>query len=502
MIRHKVLSGVSVAIAAWFALLDPAAAATRINVAVTQTLSNYSPYADSHAVGYAIACQTFGCLGTHNRGGYAGMLAESWETPDPNDWIFHLRQDVKWDDGTPVTADDVVHSYHRVMDDPQSPQRSNLSKIDRIEIIDAHTVKFVTTEPTSTLLDYIFGRMIITSKSVFDKYGAKIADRDHPVGFGPYRIKEIGLDEYIVLDKVPGNRWTKPGNPDEVIFRIMREPEQRVTALLNGEIQIAQNILPNLAQRVKDSATVHLGIAPSVEVNFLAMRPKDKPWDNKKLRQAVAYAIDRDAIIKSLLLGYADRLDQPVGPGQVGYQPDMEPRYSYDPDKARALVKEAGFPNGVSVDFYTPVGRYMNDKQTSEAITGMLRAVGINAQLKTPEWPSLWSDIQRGRAPFFYMGRGEVNDAGAMLSQYLESGVSPRVGYANPDLDALLRQERATFDHEQRMQVLAKAFDLIYEEVPVFYLWRMKTIVGIANSIAYEADAQGAVAPTDIVVKN
>jgi peptide/nickel transport system substrate-binding protein len=216
----------------------------------------------------------------------------------------------------------------------------------------------------------------------------------------------------------------------------------------------------------------------------------------------VAYAIDRDAIIKSLLLGYADRLDQPVGSGQIGFQPEMAPRYSYDPDKARALVKEAGFPNGVTVDFFTPVGRYMNDKQTSEAITGMLRAVGINAQLKTPEWPTLWSDIQRGKSPFYYMGRGEVNDPTAMLSQYFETGVSPRVGYGNPELDALLRKERATFDPEQRSQVLAQAFALINEEVPVFYLWRMQTLVGIANNIEYEPDPQGAVAATDIAVRD
>ena len=105
---------------------------------------------------------------------------------------------------------------------------------------------------------------------------------------------------------------------------------------------------------------------------FLAMSPKFKPWDNKLLRQAVAYAIDRDTIIATLLQGQATRLDGPIGPGQYGYNPNLKPRYQYDVTKAKKLVVDAGYPNGLDVEFYTTVGRYTLDKQIAEAMVPML----------------------------------------------------------------------------------------------------------------------------------
>ena len=139
-------------------------------------------------------------------------------------------------------------------------------------------------------------------------------------------------------------------------------------------------------------------------------------------------------------------LHGPLSRGQYAYDPNLEPKYSYDPEKARALVKQAGYPNGVDVELFTPVGRYINDKQVSEAMVAMLRAVGIRAALKTPEWPTLWSDVQKGRVPFYYMGRGLMISGGPAISQYFETDGSPRIGYSNPAVDDLLRQSRAAFD--------------------------------------------------------
>src|SRR5262249_43143755 len=161
------------------------------------------------------------------------------------------------------------------------------------------------------------------------------------------------------------------------IFKIMKEPESRVTALLNGEVQIAQFIPPQLVPRVQSSSAAHVEWEDSVELMFLAMSPLFKPWDKKEVRQAVAHAIDRDALIKVLLNGQASRLDGPIGPGQYAYDPNLQPKYTYDPAKARELLKQAGYPNGVEVDYYATVGRYISDKQVSEAIVPMLEAVGF-----------------------------------------------------------------------------------------------------------------------------
>ena len=191
------------------------------------------------------------------------------------------------------------------------------------------------------------------------------------------------------------------------------------------------------------------------------------------MRQAVAYAIDRDTIIATLLKGEAARLDGPVGPGQYGHNPNLRPKYEYDPAKARKLVAEAGFPNGVDVDFYTPVGRYTLDKQIAEAIVPMLHAAGIRAKLLTPEWATLWANVQTGKVPFYYMGRGAVVDPSAALSQYFETGGSPRIGYSNPKLDELLALERQTFDPAKRKKALSDAMSLITEEAPAHFLWQI-----------------------------
>jgi peptide/nickel transport system substrate-binding protein len=117
---------------------------------------------------------------------------------------------------------------------------------------------------------------------------------------------------------------------------------------------------------------------------------------------------DRDTIIATLLKGQATRLDGPIGPGQYGYNPNLKPKYQYDPTKAKQLVTEAGFPNGVDVEFYTPVGRYTLDKQIAEAIVPMLTEAGIRTKLQTPEWATLWANVQAGKVPFYYMGRGSL----------------------------------------------------------------------------------------------
>ena len=164
---------------------------------------------------------------------------------------------------------------------------------------------------------------------LYDKYGAEVADRQYPFGAGPYKFRELIPGQRLVIGKDKSHPMWKqyPQAPDEIVFRIMREPEQRVTALLNNEIQIAQFVPPHLRERVERSANHKIVKFHTAEIMFLAMMPKVKPWDNKLVRQAVAYAIDRDTIIKTILRGEASRLDGPIGEGQYGYDPNLQPKY-------------------------------------------------------------------------------------------------------------------------------------------------------------------------------
>jgi len=481
------------AITAWAAALGALPTAvdaqgrSQLVMGVTENIVSYNPVGDSVALASNIWCQVYGCLVSYDfsKGRYVGMLLESWEVTDANTWIFHVRRDVKSHDGYPLTADDVVHSIMRVKTDPQSKQRANVRQIKSVEAIDPHTVKVTTVEPTAGLLEYINDRLSVQQKRLADIHGAAKADRYYPYGFGPYRLKELVIGDRAVLEKNPDWPGLLPENPDIVIYRVMKEAEQRVTALLNGEIQIAQYVPPHLAQRIEKAAGYHIKSVPAIEMMMLAMSPKVKPWDNKKLRQAVAYAINRELIIKAILQGQAVVLHGPLSPGQVGYDPNLQPRYRYDPDKARALVRGAGYPNGVDVVLATPVGRYVNDKQAAEAMTAMLTAVGIRTKLRTPEWATLWSNVQKGRVPFFYMGRGGMIGPGPAISQYFETGGSPRVKYSNLEVDALLRKSRKTFDKNEYRTLVNAAFSIILKDAPAHFLWQQKILYGVKDGVKF-----------------
>jgi len=500
------LFGVAAAVLAAVATpVGAARAETTVSVGVVNDFAGWNPYADSTAQMYMIWCQVYGCLGSYDaaKGDYEGMLAESWETDkkDPRIWTFHLRHGLKRQkDGKELTADDVVHSVDRIKHDPHTAQTNNVHPIKSVEAVDKYTVRLTTTAPTAPLLSYIFDRVIITGKDLFEKYGAA-ADRKAPYGWGPYMLEDVQIGQRMVIRKNPDWPGTSTKSPDRIIYKLIKEDEPRVTALLNGELQICEFIPPHLVERVEKAKGVHVASVPSAQDMFLAMNSKFKPWDNKKLRQAAAYAIDRDSIVKAIFQGRASLLDGPVGPGQYGYSPDVKPKYRYDPEKAKQLVKEAGFPDGVDVELFVTPDRYVNDRQIGEALSAMLNKVGIRAKLNTPQWSIEWPNVRKGKVPFYYQGRSSIIDPSPVLEQYFQTGVTPRIGYSNPALDKVLQAERQEFDPAKRKQLLLQAFDIIQDEVPAFFLWRVNMNYGIADNVEFQPRSDERVFGADIVVK-
>ncbi len=484
--------------------LPRAHAQTRVSIGVTETMETFNPYGDSVSLLYGIWSEVTGPFCTYNYevGEFEGALAEKWEVQNPTTWVFHLNKNYKFNDGSPVTAADVVHSMNRVLNDPQSKQKASVAgPIIKAEEVDQFTVRFITKTPTAPLLAFVCDRFIITSKAIYDKYGRDEADRNRMLGGGPYRLKELIPGQRLVIAKRSDHPEAKKNKqaPDEIVYRVMRETEQRVTALLNNEIQIAQFIPPHLFDRVNSSPNHRVTPVDSIEIMFLAMQPKP-PFDKKEVRQAVCYAIDRDKIISTLLQGRASRLDGPIGKGQWGYDPDLKPKYEYNPERAKKLLAQAGYPNGVDVELETPVGRYTLDKQITEAMVPMLSAAGIRTKLLTPEWPTLWANVQKGRVPFYYMGRGSVQDPSAALHQYFHTGGSPRIGYSNPKLDELLDKEQQAFDPKERRKYLSQAMSLITEEAPACFMWRHKLLWGLAKNIDYQPLPDGRIYGVDMKV--
>ena len=479
----------------------------RVVIGSTGNIYGWNPYQDSAAQMYGIWCNIYGCLCRYDfkTAGYSPMLAESWEInpKNRNEWTFKLRKDVKSHSGADLTAADVVHTINRIRTDPQTSQKQNVRPLKTAIALDKHTVKLITKIPTAHLLQHVCDIYAITRKAVFDKHGARDADRKYHDGFGPYKLRRVVIGEQVIVEKAKNSVFGNKDNPDVLIWKKMTEVEQRVTALLNGEIQIAQFIPPHLMKRVEAGKNTKLSYTDSVEIMMILMNPSFNPWANKKIRQAVAHAIDRDSIIKNILQGMARKLNGPIGPGQIGFDPVRSKKMARDYDLAKAirLVKEAGFPDGVDVELSTPVGRYVNDKIISQAVVPMLAKAGIRAKLVTPEWATQWAGVRKGKKSFFYQGRGSVIDPGPALAQYFKTGVSPRIKYSNAKYDALFDEIGKEFDPEKRKNLINDAIAILMEDVPAHFMWRHKLAYGVANNVSISPPANGRIYGENIIVK-
>lgn len=475
---------------------------TRVTMVIGSEVISASPYGDSASPTYGMWMHIMEPLIWFNdqTAQNEPLLAVSWRNPDELTWEFTLRQGVRFHDGSELTAADVVHSYTRIRDDPESKQRSGMAHVDGIEAPDRYTVRLHTKMPDAALIFRLNNR-VITSKAVYERYGPGEVDK-YPVGTGPYVFKEFVPGQRLVMERNPNYWGTEHKGPvDEVVVRWMSEPQAAVTALLNGEVDVIPNVPPQLVDRITTSSTAHIAAARGTRLMFLGMHLGYKPWDNPKVRQAINYAIDRTALVQGLLSGRAYELKGPIGQGMYAYDPNLQPQYPYDPAMARRLLAEAGYPNGLEVELYSPSGRYLKDKEISEAVVAMLGQVGIRARLSTPEWGKIWPDIQAGRSSFYLLGRGAVEDPSEYLHQYFHTGVTPRIAFSDPEVDAALDAEQKEFDPAKRVALLRRAMSLIMEKAAMAFLFQYEDTYGASNRLDYRARGDEYVYAWDIKLK-
>ena len=273
---------------------------------------------------------------------------------------------------------------------------------------------------------------------------------------------------------------------DEIVFRNIAESEVAITSLLNREVDVISNVPPESASRVTGSARIES--ARTINIMFLGMHSSVPEFKNKLVRQAVNYAIDRNALVKNVLRGNAYPMDAPVGPDQYGYSRELGPKYNHDPARAKKLLAEAGYPNGFEVDFLVPLGQYNKIKDVAEAIGGMLKEVGIRAKLRTQDQDSGFAAIQNGKVGMYIFGRGSVIDPSEYLHQYFRTGVTKRLEFSIPAVDAALEAEQASFEPAQRVKLLQKAMSVLLDEAPVAWLYQYQGLQGVSNRFDFKAN--------------
>lgn len=419
------------------------------------------------------------------QGRYIPGLATEWKTLNDTTWQFKLRQGVKFQNGDPLTADDVKFSLERVMNpDTKSPTRGNLAAVDRIEVVDPSTVNVVTKGPYPVLLYQLsennFGSMIVPSKYV-QQNGADIL-ATKPIGTGPYRFVSQRKDERIDLEANP-DYWGGAPPIKKVVFRPIPETSTRLAELRSGGVDLVVNVPPEQVQSL-DTATTKVDVVPSNFVMFVAINTlQEGPLQKQEVRQALNYAVDVDAIIRTVMGGTAQRVAVSLPKDAFGAPKELQP-YPYDPAKAKQLLTQAGYPNGFSVPILSRSGRYLKDKEIVESVAGYLQKVGVNVELKFVE-PGVWSQIsdRKGRDGLFYPG-WSGSDAELFWSPIFTSGQIQSY-VTDKELDDILAAGRTTLDPQKRLDAYAKAAQRIKDQAYQIPLFQSPLIFGRTEKLQW-----------------
>lgn len=413
-------------------------------------------------------------------------LATKWEMKDPRTWVFTLRDGVVFHDGTPFTADDVVFSIERAQT-PPSDFRNTIDTITEVKASGPLEVTIKTRGP-NVILPIQLNEIFILSRAWAEKHGVTRAQNRgggeetyavrHANGTGPFKLEIREPDTRTVMVRNP-NWWGAqdfPGNIDRIEYTPIANAATRVAALLSGRLDFVLDTPLQDLPRVERTAGFKLVTVPEVRTIFLGLdvaspelrssNVKGKnPIAEPKVRQAMAMAIDADAITKRIMRGQAVPAGSVAGPGIRGYTKELDARPPYDAARAKALLAEAGYADGFSITLDCPNDRYINDEQICQALVGMLARIGITVTLDLKTRALHFPKIEQRRTDFYLFGWGNPSLDPLYTFRHLTMPDSPwsAHGWNNERMFELVRGMAVEGDMAKRDAMIAEASQLLKE---------------------------------------
>jgi len=411
-------------------------------------------------------------------------LAESYRTIDPTTWEFKIRQGVFFHNGDPLTAADVVFSFKRAKDS-SNPFNTFFAGLREVVAIDPFTVRIVTAKPDPVVPKRMaFAAYIVPEKYIREKGDAYFAE--HPVGTGRYRFVRREPGQFVELEANDRYWGSNPAKIKSLVLRSIPDPNMRMEALIKGDIHIAAGVPPHAVSDLRKQPGIDVVSGPSgrvIFVGFNLLKAEGGPVSDRRVRQAISHAIDRNALIRDGLLGAGEPLNTPLVTHAFGYDAFVEP-HAFDLKRARDLLAEAGYPEGFDVVLATPSGRYIRDRQVASAIADMLGKVGIRVHVKVYEWAEYMQIFKNRRAESLYLlGWGNtIFDADGILVPLFSSKSSISY-YSNAELDTLLEAARFEMDQEKRKALYLQSLLLIREDVPGIFLYEQIESYGVSRNV-------------------
>ncbi|MBI5444460.1 MAG: hypothetical protein HY900_25020 [Deltaproteobacteria bacterium] len=399
-------------------------------------------------------------------------VAQSHKLVNDTTWEFKLRKGIKFHDGSPLNAADVKFSIERMIDPAtKAVFASFYTTIKEVKVVDDLTVQVVTKAPDPILLKRLSLLMYILPSDLVQKQGAE-AFFQRPVGSGAWKFVSWNRNDRIVLE-ANESHWAGAPKIPRLVIRPVPEVAARVAELQTGNADVVTSIPPFLVPRLKESPNVAVHPMQTGRVLFIMLNTNGQDaLKNKKVRQAMNYAIDRKALTEKILLGSAAPSGVGISPLHFGYDAGIKP-YPYDPAMAKKLLAEAGYPNGFKIEFNSPSGKYLMDKEVAEAVAKMLNGVGIQTELKVLEWGTHMQIITGKKLKdAAFIGFGNVlSDADATLSMFYNPQSSSSY-FSTASLTDKITQARSTMDPKKRLALYKKIQEELYDEAPMIYLYQ------------------------------
>jgi len=406
-------------------------------------------------------------------------LAESWEVIDGNTILLHLRQGVKFHDGTTMEADDVIASLEFARNpDAKSPMAWMLDPIETLEAADAMTVRIKTGAVVDVLNALATPVGGVSSKEAIAKYGIGLGE--NPIGAGPFKLESWGGGNEIVLTRF--DDYWEEGKPylDKIVFKVIMEEFTRLSSLRSGDLDIVYNLSFSNVEQLEGMKEFNTNIFSTYIVYYVALNMQKEPFSDVRVRQALNYAIDRAAITKAVTRGYASPAITDIAPEMAGSLMGIREPYPYDPQKAKDLLAEAGYADGFSMKML--VGSNSPDAETGVVLQEYYKAIGVNVELISEESSTLWNNLQAGNyedaaMSFWYP---DFPDAAGTLVPFCYSSNTPPDGccnfsyYANPEVDKLLDQAATETDIKRRSELFQEVNKLVYDDAPRVWLYHVK----------------------------
>ncbi len=419
-----------------------------------------------------------------SKGELRGELAESWSREADGAWVFKLRQGCLFHNGDPVTADDVKWSIEQIAAEKSTAyMRAQFQDIEKIEIPDPRTIRLVTKSPQATLPTWFgnYNTFIISRKSTTAE----------PIGAGPFRL--VGQERGTSLDLIAFDKFYKPGFPKlkGIKFIIYADENLRNAALMSGDVDMIEYVPWQFMSAVEADPRLKLDAVegPFMDVLFNGTKP---PFNDARVRRAVAHAVKRDDIVKAAFFGRGKPLEGlPIVEGTPWWDKDLAHGWNYDPARSKALLAEAGYANGFQTTLLS-TAQFGMHKDTAEVVQQHLAAVGIQCELQLPDWSTRVSRGARGQYDMAIHGVSSDNNDPDGLTVVLDTTLSPAHGRSFkvdvPRTIAALARGRAEFDQAKRVEIYKDMQRAALEEVPLVGLaWRSqgyamsKDVLGFTN---------------------